>query len=89
MSWRELKNEKTTLMRIEGCLKAELPNWFWRMLDSVVNYKTSGWKATLMVIIGIVIGRSAFATTLTSRFLRIWLSSNFTNHAAKCISDRF
>jgi 4a-hydroxytetrahydrobiopterin dehydratase len=51
MKWREIRHEEIyTDLQIEARLKEELPRWY---LDNGWirrKYKTSGWKATLMVV---------------------------------------
>ena len=51
MGWRERSNEETyNIEEIEERLKNELPHWYLENGWIRRKYKTSGWKATLMVV---------------------------------------
>lgn len=51
MGWRERKQEETySDAEVEARLKEELPHWYLENGWIRRKYKTSGWKATLMVV---------------------------------------
>ena len=51
MAWRESTTEQTySDEEVEARLKAELPHWYLENGWIRRKYKTSGWKATLMVV---------------------------------------
>ena len=87
--WRkEGKDETYTEEEIEARLKDELPNWFYEGGWIRRKYKTSGWKATLMVVN--TVGHLAEAAwhhpdlTVSYAFVTVKLM----NHAAKGVTDK-
>ena len=87
--WRkEGKDETWTEEEIEARLKDELPNWYYEAGWIRRKYKTSGWKATLMVVN--TIGHLAEAAwhhpdlTVSYAFVIVKLM----NHAAKGVTDK-
>jgi 4a-hydroxytetrahydrobiopterin dehydratase len=87
--WRkEGKDEVYSIEEIEARLKDELPNWHYENGWIRRKYKTSGWKATLMVVN--TVGHLAEAAwhhpdlTVSYAFVIVKL----TNHAAKGITDK-
>jgi 4a-hydroxytetrahydrobiopterin dehydratase len=85
---RRSKDEVYTQDDVEARLKAELPQWY--LEDGWIRrkYKTSGWKATLMVVN--TVGHLAEAAwhhpdlTVSYAFVIVKLM----NHAAKGITDK-
>lgn len=73
---------------VEARLKAELPQWYFEDGWIRRKYKTSGWKATLMVVN--TVGHLAEAAwhhpdlTVSYAFVTVKL----TNHAAKGITEK-
>ena len=89
MNWRERKHEETYPdAEIEERLKAELPHWYLENGWIRRKYKTSGWKATLMVVN--TVGHLAEAAfhhpdlTVSYAFIIVKLM----NHAAKGITNK-
>lgn len=89
MAWRESENEKTyNEQEIESHLKAQLPHWYLENGWIRRKYKTSGWKATMMVVN--TVGHLAEAAfhhpdlTVSYAFVIVKLK----NHAAKGITDK-
>jgi 4a-hydroxytetrahydrobiopterin dehydratase len=89
MAWRETENETTYGDdEIEARLKAELPHWYLENGWIRRKYKTSGWKATLMVVN--TVGHLAEAAfhhpdlTVSYAFVIVKLK----NHAAKGVTDK-
>ena len=87
--WRkEGKDEVYTLEEIEERLKDELPHWNYEGGWIRRKYKTSGWKATLMVVN--TVGHLAEAAwhhpdmTVSYAFVIVKL----VNHAAKGVTDK-
>ncbi len=87
--WRkEGKDETYTEEEIEARLKDELPEWHFEGGWIRRKYKTSGWKATLMVVN--TVGHLAEAAwhhpdlTVSYAFVTVKLM----NHAAKGITDK-
>jgi 4a-hydroxytetrahydrobiopterin dehydratase len=87
--WRkEGKDEVYSIEEIEARLKDELPNWNYENGWIRRKYKTSGWKATLMVVN--TVGHLAEAAwhhpdlTVSYAFVIVKLM----NHAAKGITDK-
>ncbi len=87
--WRKTgKDETYTEEEIETRLKDELPEWYFEGGWIRRKYKTSGWKATLMVVN--TIGHLAEAAwhhpdlTVSYAFVTVKLM----NHAAKGITDK-
>jgi 4a-hydroxytetrahydrobiopterin dehydratase len=88
-TWRRKGSDETyTPEEIEARLKAELPHWY--LEDGWIRrkYKTSGWKATLMVVN--TVGHLAEAAwhhpdlTVSYAFVIVKLM----NHAAKGVTDK-
>ena len=89
MGWRERKHEETyTDAETEERLKEELPHWYLENGWIRRKYKTSGWKATLMVVN--TVGHLAEAAfhhpdlTVSYAFVIVKL----VNHAAKGITNK-
>ena len=89
MAWREPTTEQTySDEEVEARLKAELPHWYLENGWIRRKYKTSGWKATLMVVN--TVGHLAEAAfhhpdlTVSYAFVIVKLM----NHAAKGITDK-
>lgn len=89
MAWREDKDERTyNDDEVTQHLKENLPNWYLENGWIRRKYKTSGWKATLMVVN--TVGHLAEAAfhhpdlTVSYAFVIVKL----TNHAAKGITDK-
>lgn len=87
--WRkEGKDETYSDEEIESRLKDELPHWYFEVGWIRRKYKTSGWKATLMVVN--TVGHLAEAAwhhpdlTVSYAFVIVKL----TNHAAKGVTDK-
>jgi 4a-hydroxytetrahydrobiopterin dehydratase len=88
-TWRKKTGDEVyAVEEIEARLKDELPTWY--VEDGWIRrkYKTSGWKATLMVVN--TVGHLAEAAwhhpdlTVSYAFVTVKLS----NHAAKGITDK-
>lgn len=89
MAWRERKSEKVySEEEIEAKLKESLPQWTLKEGWIRRTYKTSGWKATLMVVN--TVGHLAEAgwhhpdLNVSYAFVTVKLQ----NHAAKGITDK-
>ena len=89
MGWREHSNEETySIEEVEERLKNELPHWYLENGWIRRKYKTSGWKATLMVVN--TVGHLAEAAfhhpdlTVSYAFVIVKLM----NHAAKGITNK-
>jgi 4a-hydroxytetrahydrobiopterin dehydratase len=89
MAWRERKSEKVyTETEVEAKLKEILPHWTLKEGWIRRTYKTSGWKATLMVVN--TVGHLAEAgwhhpdLNVSYAFVTVKLQ----NHAAKGITDK-
>ncbi len=87
--WRKkAKDETYTEEEIEARLRDELPEWYFEAGWIRRKYKTSGWKATLMVVN--TVGHLAEAAwhhpdlTVSYAFVTVKLM----NHAAKGITDK-
>ena len=87
--WRKKEQDETyTPEEIEARLKEELPNWNYENGWIRRKYKTSGWKATLMVVN--TVGHLAEAgwhhpdLTVSYAFVIVKLM----NHAAKGITEK-
>lgn len=87
--WRKkVKDETYSEEEIEARLKEELPLWYYEGGWIRRKYKTSGWKATLMVVN--TVGHLAEAAwhhpdlTVSYAFVTVKLM----NHAAKGITDK-
>ena len=87
--WRkEGKDEVYTTEEIDARLKDELPNWTYEKGWIRRKYKTSGWKATLMLVN--TVGHLAEAAwhhpdmTVSYAFVTVKL----VNHAAKGVTDK-
>jgi 4a-hydroxytetrahydrobiopterin dehydratase len=87
--WRKAgKDETYSEEEIEARLKDELPEWYFEGGWIRRKYKTSGWKATLMVVN--TVGHLAEAAwhhpdlTVSYAFVTVKLM----NHAAKGITDK-
>lgn len=89
MSWRETENEKTyNDEEVKARLEKELPHWYLENGWIRRKYKTSGWKATLMVIntVGHLAEAAFHHPDLTASFAFVIVK--LTNHAAKGITDK-
>jgi 4a-hydroxytetrahydrobiopterin dehydratase len=89
MAWRERRAEETySDEEAEARLSEELPHWY--LEDGWIRrkYKTSGWKATLMVVNAVGhLAEAAFHhpdLTVSYAFVIVKLK----NHAAKGITDK-
>ncbi|MCX7103010.1 MAG: 4a-hydroxytetrahydrobiopterin dehydratase [Methylobacter sp.] len=89
MGWRNINQEETySDADIEQRIKEELPNWYLENGWIRRKYKTSGWKATLMVVN--TIGHLAEAAfhhpdlSVSYAFVIVKLM----NHAAKGITNK-
>ena len=89
MAWREPATDETyNDQQVEARLKEELPHWYLENGWIRRKYKTSGWKATLMVVN--TVGHLAEAAfhhpdlTVSYAFVVVKLM----NHAAKGITDK-
>jgi 4a-hydroxytetrahydrobiopterin dehydratase len=89
MAWREPATDETySDQQVEARLKEELPHWYLENGWIRRKYKTSGWKATLMVVN--TVGHLAEAAfhhpdlTVSYAFVIVKLM----NHAAKGITDK-
>lgn len=89
MSWREDTEEKVySEDEIAARLAAELPGWEFRDGWIRRTYKTSGWKATLMVIntVGHLAEAAFHHPDLVASFA--FVTVKLQNHAAKGITDK-
>jgi len=89
MAWRERTNDETySDQEVEARLKEELPHWYLENGCIRRKYKTSGWKATLMVVN--TVGHLAEAAfhhpdlTVSYAFVIVKLM----NHAANGITNK-
>jgi len=89
MAWREGEDERVySNDEVDAFLKAELPHWYLENGWIRRKYKTSGWKATLMVVN--TVGHLAEAgfhhpdMSMSYAFVIVKLM----NHAAKGITDK-
>lgn len=89
MGWRRKANDEVYAEdEIQARLSEELPNWTYKDGWIRRKYKTSGWKATLMVVN--TVGHLAEAAwhhpdlTVSYAFVNVKLM----NHAAKGITDK-
>ena len=87
--WRkEGKDETYTEEEIEARLKDELPNWYYEGGWIRRKYKTSGWKATLMVVntVGHLAEVAWHHPDLTVSYAFVIVK--LMNHAAKGVTDK-
>ncbi len=87
--WRERKAERVyTEEEIRERLAKELPNWYYERGWIRRVYKTSGWKATLMVVnaIGHLAEAAFHHPDMTISYA--WVQVRLMNHAAKGITDK-
>ena len=89
MAWRERRAEETySDEEVEARLSEELPHWYFEDGWIRRKYKTSGWKATLMVVNAVGhLAEAAFHhpdLTVSYAFVIVKLK----NHAAKGITDK-
>lgn len=89
MAWRERSNDETySDQEIEARLKEELPHWYLENGWIRRKYKTSGWKATLMVIntVGHLAEAAFHHPDLAASYAFVIVK--LANHAAKGITDK-
>jgi 4a-hydroxytetrahydrobiopterin dehydratase len=89
MAWRERSNDETySDQEIEARLKEELPHWYLENGWIRRKYKTSGWKATLMVIntVGHLAEAAFHHPDLAASYAFVIVK--LVNHAAKGITDK-
>lgn len=87
--WRKKEKDETyTEEEIEARLKEELPNWYYEGGWIRRKYKTSGWKATLMVVntVGHLAEVAWHHPDLTVSYAFVIVK--LMNHAAKGITDK-
>ena len=87
--WRKkTKDETYTEEEIEARLKEELPQWYYENGWIRRKYKTSGWKATLMVIntVGHLSEVAFHHPDLTASYAFVIVK--LVNHAAKGVTDK-
>jgi 4a-hydroxytetrahydrobiopterin dehydratase len=87
--WRKkVKDETYSEEEIEARLKEELPLWYYEGGWIRRKYKTSGWKATLMVIntVGHLAEAAWHHPDLTASYA--FVTVKLMNHAAKGITDK-
>ena len=87
--WRKKTKEETySEEEINTRLKAELPGWYYENGWIRRKYKTSGWKATLMVIntIGHLAEAAWHHPDITASYAFVIVK--LMNHAAKGITDK-
>jgi 4a-hydroxytetrahydrobiopterin dehydratase len=87
--WRkEGKDETYSEEEIEARLKDELPNWYYEGGWIRRKYKTSGWKATLMVVntVGHLSEVAWHHPDLTVSYAFVIVK--LMNHAAKGVTDK-
>ncbi len=89
MGWRQKTNDEVySEEEIQARLEEELPNWIYKDGWIRRKYKTSGWKATLMVVN--TVGHLAEAAwhhpdlTVSYAFVNVKLM----NHAAKGVTEK-
>ncbi len=88
-SWREKANDKTYLeAEVVQRLEDELPKWKYENGWIRRKYKTSGWKATLMVVntVGHLAEAGFHHPDLTVSYA--FVTVKLTNHAAKGITNK-
>ncbi len=89
MSGKETEKEKTyNDEEVKARLEKELPHWYLENGWIRRKYKTSGWKATLMVIntVGHLAEAAFHHPDLTASYAFVIVK--LTNHAAKGITDK-
>ena len=89
MGWRERSNEETySIEEVEERLKNELPHWYLENGWIRRKYKTSGWKATLMVVntVGHLAEVAFHHPDLTVSYAFVIVK--LMNHAAKGITNK-
>lgn len=89
MIWRERKHQETySNAEVEQRLKEVLPHWYLEKGWIRRKYKTSGWKATLMVVntIGHLAEAGFHHPDLTVSYA--FVTVKLMNHAAKGITDK-
>jgi len=89
MGWRERKEEETySPEEIDARLKDELPEWYFEDGWIRRRYKTSGWKATLMVIntVGHLAEAAWHHPDLTASYAFVIVK--LMNHAAKGVTNK-
>ena len=87
--WRKKEQDETyTPEEIEARLKEELPNWNYENGWIRRKYKTSGWKATLMVVntVGLLAEAGWHHPDLTVSYAFVIVK--LMNHAAKGITEK-
>ena len=87
--WRKkTKDETYSEAEIEARLKEELPHWHYEGGWIRRKYKTSGWKATLMVIntVGHLAEAAFHHPDLTASYAFVIVK--LMNHAAKGVTDK-
>ena len=87
--WRKKTGDEVyAIDEIEARLKDELPNWYHEDGWIRRKYKTSGWKATLMVVntVGHLAEAAWHHPDLTVSYAFVTVKLN--NHAAKGITDK-
>ena len=87
--WRKKSREETyDEEEIQARLKAELPGWYYENGWIRRKYKTSGWKATLMVIntVGHLAEAAWHHPDITASYAFVIVK--LMNHAAKGITDK-
>ena len=88
-TWRKKTGDEVyAVEEIEARLKDELPNWYYEEGWIRRKYKTSGWKATLMVVntVGHLAEAAWHHPDLTVSYAFVTVKLN--NHAAKGITDK-
>ena len=87
--WRKKEKDETySDDEIEARLKDELPNWYYEGGWIRRKYKTSGWKATLMVVntVGHLSEAAWHHPDLTVSYAFVVVK--LMNHAAKGVTDK-
>ena len=87
--WRKKTGDEVyAIDEVEARLKDELPNWYYEDGWIRRKYKTSGWKATLMVVntVGHLAEAAWHHPDLTVSYAFVTVKLN--NHAAKGITDK-
>jgi 4a-hydroxytetrahydrobiopterin dehydratase len=88
-TWRKKTGDEVyAVEEIEARLKADLPNWYYEDGWIRRKYKTSGWKATLMVVntVGHLAEAAWHHPDLTVSYAFVIVKLN--NHEAKGITDK-
>ena len=88
-TWRKKTGDEIyAVEEIETRLKDELPNWYYEEGWIRRKYKTSGWKATLMVVntVGHLAEAAWHHPDLTVSYAFVIVKLN--NHEAKGITDK-